>query len=493
MHTVLQKLKQILRDYPSIWLIGLLFAPNNKAIIALLVVGAITTAIVIHDWFVGFYLTSLSSMVLAVGKWYTIEAIPGSYLLNDHYIDGYFVSWGIIPLNVILIGLLIVICRTEYHTFATLIKAFIQKHTKISIGFGSYFFITTVSSLQSPYPLLSCIHTLQQFQSVILFFATIYFCQYKSKFFQRYIGHLFWIVLFETALGIVQVITQSTLGIAVEFPDIAGFSTGTDQVNIFRAIGTLTNTNQFGIITYILGITTLKLVTRKKHNKKSPIIILALALLWNAVMSLSRSLWLGLLFMGIYYYPVIRNKFSWNFINKFRKQIYIFGSLSVILFPLICLRTIISTRTLTQYGGLSDRGKLLQEGIQAVINSPFLGTGVNTNEITLFRNQPSGIMTYFPTFVHNAYIQIAVDSGLIGLSCLLFGFIYLLNDYQHKSHSLFIIIIPIGVFYLFQPHIDYVDFPVIGSMLGFLLSKTHIKDDISNLQSPYEKKFLHQN
>ena len=71
-----------------------------------------------------------------------------------------------------------------------------------------------------------------------------------------------------------------------------------------------------------------------------------------------------------------------------------------------------------------------KESIEMIKNKPFLGYGINTfaNEFQKFRKIPSAN----PTYAHNCYIQIAAETGLLGLICFLWIIISMFKKIIHS-------------------------------------------------------------
>jgi O-antigen ligase len=195
----------------------------------------------------------------------------------------------------------------------------------------------------------------------------------------------------------------------------------------------------------------------------------------------SRSSWTALFIIAIFTLIFYKRKFTnlIKFIGIRRVIIYtilLIMSTSFVIIP----RTLRSLNVLKQGGSYPLRVEMIKEAKQAITLNPWVGYGIGTNEITLFRLFPRGYNFSFPAPVHDAYFQIALESGIFGLFFLLFPFIYLfrkivINMLSQKNISKDLSFIAISgicsflIFYIFLPHEGIREFAYLGIILGYAM------------------------
>lgn len=125
---------------------------------------------------------------------------------------------------------------------------------------------------------------------------------------------------------------------------------------------------------------------------------------------------------------------------------------------------------------------MLKEASVAFSVNPWIGYGVGTNEPVVFKLFPNGYIYYFPAPIHNAYAQILLESGIVGLISFILPFIFILRQLinkqlfadkrQRESNKDFFFITLAGslsfaLYYLFQPHEGFREFYYLGIILGY--------------------------
>ncbi len=411
-----------------------------------------------------------------IGKWYTVEAIPGRLMENEVYRFGYLTGWGITPYHVILLFLLIGMIRFEaFEEFNKTIKK-IFHHKLLSCSVIGYIILALISSIKSPFFSTSMILAVQQAIIIVMIFSTLHIINTSQQYKRRISTLLAGMITFQSVISIMQFVKQSTIRLGVESYQSAGIGQSPDSPQFFRPLGTYTNANQLGILILTQTTLYLALTWKEKNNFRNflyfvPILLSCLTIL----LSNSRTVWSAAL-IGII---VIVNKYKRTLIAKlkrveWRSYVAYFSVLSVSVILLISPRLALTINTFYKGAGIETRLELIKEGLYASQFNLWIGTGVGTNEATIIKYFPRGIISIFPTAVHNAYIQILVDSGIFAM--ILFFMIFLsgfslkvkkVNNFEGLLVK--INLLAIMIYYVFQPHIALLEFPLLGIILGMLI------------------------
>jgi O-antigen ligase len=275
---------------------------------------------------------------------------------------------------------------------------------------------------------------------------------------------------------------QSWIGLPVEsYKAGVAYYGASDAVNgFFRVVGTYGHPNQFALILCLMLSLIIPNMFMAKWSKYVVGLIVSIPII---ILSQSRSGWISLFSVVILTLFMYKAKIL-KIINKigairfYLVMILTILGTSVVLFP----RLIASYNAFSQSAGATLRIEMQKEALSAIKINPLAGYGIGTNEPILLSLFPNGYVYTFPAPIHMFYLQMALESGLVGLFAFLFPFLYILrciiNMYtQHSQkitlatkNNVFVFLAgfcAFGTYYLFQPHQGYIEFPLIGIILGF--------------------------
>ncbi|MBI4363341.1 MAG: O-antigen ligase family protein [Candidatus Doudnabacteria bacterium] len=234
-----------------------------------------------------------------------------------------------------------------------------------------------------------------------------------------------WLILvagvFQAVLGIWQFHVQHQLGLSWLGEYIAPLGTpGLATLDLFgqkiiRAYGTFPHPNVLGGFLLFPLSAGFFLVSHETNNKKRLILAIFLIIItFGIFFSFSRIAWIGAIMLyalALFYY--IKNLMKPALISALLVLL-----ISAMVMGLGYKSYIVSRATdVKDTRSINDRGLFNQFGIEAIKNSPFLGTGIGNYIPDLISRKSLEPWQYQPP--HNVYLFQAAELGLVGLGLFL--------------------------------------------------------------------------
>ncbi|MGD9129358.1 MAG: O-antigen ligase family protein [Candidatus Woesebacteria bacterium] len=457
-----------------------------KVIVLLFAIAAFFLNLKIRDCSItSFLMAVFSSQFFTPNKYYAVEIIRGWDMLLPQYKDGYWQGYGVNISNVFWVLSLLMVLRDIWKNNNWQILTSFKKVSPVFLSLFIFFIIALGSSLKfSPFLDFSLVWLSQYMQILLASFITLYIFFAKRKKFPLLFVVIAAVIVFQFCISIWQFILQSGIGIPLESLHGGSFAMGLDENNaVHRVTGTLLFHNQLALVTLFLLSLYLPIVLIKQRKQDVLVMLMALIII---VLTQSRSIWIA----SFLVFLLIFKKYAKEIllmINKFsRKKFLLYLSLSLILLSYVIIpRVLLSFNAFYEGAGIPIRKRLLEEGIDVLVRNPSFGYGVGTNEYTLHSFFPNGVMTVFPTVVHMASVQLAIEVGLLGLFFFLFPFFYIfrqhytnqgsrkaskasLRNLKKNQYFLSYVLgcIVFFIYYLFLPHVGIVEFQYLGIVLG---------------------------
>lgn len=332
------------------------------------------------------------------------------------------------------------------------------------------------------------VHLLKIIKLVEFYFLYLYFKKNYKIFNLKIIAFsLSAGLILETFLLVMQFVLQSSVGSFFYFLGERNFNSSTPgiaQVVLngrlsLRPYGTFSHPNSLAgyfllgifIIEYLFSQTFKKPTKVISHFKYTVFFLSAIGIF----LSFSRSVWVVGFFL-ILLLVVLLNKKNRVFIIILQNKTLFLGSLvilfvfSLFLFPVIKNRmTSLST---TDSLSLVRRNELNDLALKMFYKKPLIGVGLNNYLISLplFVEKEARVRFYQP--VHNIYLLILAETGLVGLSLFLiflftFAKIIFWQLLKQKDHSfLYLLFAFVAVFFL--AFLDHYWFTLQQNMLLFV-------------------------
>lgn len=156
------------------------------------------------------------------------------------------------------------------------------------------------------------------------------------------------------------------------------------------------------------------------------ILVIFLFLLWSLTLTFSRGAWLGTFLGGMLMLLV-------SFFHRQKTKLYLLlGFSGTIVFLYLLLGFILagssSPDLLGRFSTILWRSDIWRDSIPMIKDNPLFGHGINTY-MRLFEAYRTDTGGANPTYAHNCYIQLAVETGIVGL----FAFLWIIVEFFRKS------------------------------------------------------------
>lgn len=242
------------------------------------------------------------------------------------------------------------------------------------------------------------------------------------------------ILFFQSLLGGLQFLFQRNLGILLESSNLAypfGLAT-VEERSLFRISGTFGHANMFAVVI----ITLLPFLFIYNNYLIDFIKIIAAVIL---VFTYSRSAWMiGFPLFILLSFKNIKNFFYTTLKHKFIIKLASIILIVLLLFPILLIRFNTTYQAFDEYGSFGVRVKIYQEAFNLIKQNPLFGVGINRFQQVASENPITDIfqVTKYSagTRVHNLFLELATEIGIIGLLIFLI-FIYTVMKYYLNNKA----------------------------------------------------------
>ena len=410
-------------------------------------------------------------------KYYDIEVIRASSILEKTYANGYSVSYFFHLATFLAIPTLIFLVVDYLKNKSRIPRELTFLLNIIIISFLGFCFSAVYSTSRfSPFPVLSYTWLFQYCFMYLVAVGVIYSLVIYPKFRKILFTTMLTMCFVQAILGLGQLFVQRSIGLPFESQLKGSFSTGLDENNaVFRVFGTFMFHNQLGFVMATLYSFFLSYAIKKS----SAFMFLVSALTFTVVLlTQSRS---SLLAVILFSFLMIRNNYKLihNLVQKIGMRkisfyaIMIFALSSLGIIP----RVLLSVNTGYEGAGLAIRVKMIKEAGEAIFGSILFGYGIGTNEYVIQKLFPNGVMSVFPAAIHMGFLQMILEVGIVGLIFFFLPFLFLIRKtfVIQKSDKNFDIfkysflggVLTIISYWSFLPHLGIIEFAFFGITLGF--------------------------
>jgi O-antigen ligase len=314
------------------------------------------------------------------------------------------------------------------------IKHYVLEKKYLTISMLSIVLWSFLSSLWASDTVLSI------YFSILLFFGFIIFVFVQTtKFSLRTIANIFIIsTALQSIIGTIQFLTQKTFSqkiLGLQYHNIwsGGNAVITNTTGRWlRDYGAMPHPNIFGILlvcAILLSIGLYVSTDNKKYLIKFLYLISIGLFTTNLLFTFSRTSWI-LLIIGIMPIMFITYRSSLCHIkNILAPLLLIIGIVSAIIIVLPNLFfTRITQDSLPTHNSIEDRTLYINQSLTEIKNHPLIGTGIGnyTNTVAQTNQHDQPIWFYQP--VHNVYILIMTELGVIGLILFAIFFFFFFKE-----------------------------------------------------------------
>ncbi len=430
----------------------------------------------------------LASQFSLPGKYYSFELVSVDRYYYELLPDGIFETFGLVISDVFAFWLLIFFVRKITQMLA-------QKKRKINqfslskniylFPFLIYFLFSLYSSLYFSFDSFFSVFTFFQYSKLLIsIISVMYILSFggrEKKYFYLLIGS---IVIFQCCLGLV----QFTSSLPIErLDEKLIFSTSVPEENLFfpRVEGTFYSGNDFAFV--LLKLTLLVLPVAFVYRNNLMVKIMALLVLVSLILSQSRTIWMITVLIGIFTFIQIQRKFFMYFQVRLtlRQMLYLLA-LGIVISLIVVPRVFLTQYFFSTGGGGTLRLTMMKEAIEVITYSPLFGFGTNADRYAMFENFANGYIRTFPFTVHNFYLRMMLQSGLIATIAFFLPFFLIIrkyflyinqkyfvinwNKFEYLSFSVSVAgLFTALLYYIVQPSNERMDFVFLGLIIGSAL------------------------
>jgi hypothetical protein len=245
---------------------------------------------------------------------------------------------------------------------------------------------------------------------------------------------------FHSIIGLLQFFKKNTLGLLIETRGaVPIFGMGADEAKgYFRPIGLRDHANFFAndVLLLLFSVIVLFLFLRKdsrKEIKRYDYLFFFSCLLSTVVIitTVSRAAYLALFafyFFAFFIYKteVLRIlKKLIKFASPYKFYLFI---ISFFLASIIAERSLYTIYSPSEAGGISLRILLQKESIDLIRKNVVWGVGQGMYIPAAFDNNRYGVMSYFPEAVHNGFLLLLAENGIVFAGLIFLAYFLLIRD-----------------------------------------------------------------
>lgn len=406
---------------PTLAFYGLsFFAPNNKVFVILFVLYGLVMWMIHKRWKNALLFAYIASLPLAAGK-----KIPFDLVSFREFNLLTFRPYGISADVIVTVGDACVLLMA----FVILQDIFISRawaKYRDTMATGLFFFFTAsvvATTFGSLRPEISYLHTLFLLKPLIVYWYLIH--QVRLAAVYRHGLYIIVAALFlESIITLMQVIKQGPIGSVLELaPDYIPYDTSSDSGQIFRPVGTFYHANTLAHFLLPLLFFILPFLFISIPGIHSPMVLVAGVVgLGTFFLTQSRSAWISF-FVGFIVYLALVEK-VWRLplvLKKEAKRVISWCIVPIFIVTLVFVvpRIVRTSYTLDRYGSFQTRILLLEEAGMAAREHPVFGVGLEMDLFFMYlrsihRRVTNGVVFFFPEPVHNGYMRLFLQVGLLG-------------------------------------------------------------------------------
>lgn len=418
----------------ALYLLLSAITPNNKLLFLLATCYVLALFITQRSIYKVLLYAFLPFSVTSSGLVYSFIAIPQTALqTTDPGLEsGRLINYVFTPLR------LITYCSFFYVLITYIKGLFMNKYNKtysiIIFSFLAYTFLCIISSYYSA--INSLFSMLFSFNELGLVSWNILFLLSCNKGERNMIKNIIYIAviitIFEGTTVIIQSVLQRPIGLLFERGYLE-LSNTSDDINLYRPVGFRPFPAYLGYVyvefSYIFVFALLYI--KSKILKNLSIVGLLCSLL---IISLSRSRSIYVAILPLCFVLVIYHK---NLIHEIiRKTLSLLAKHKIFLLPffgaviglvvILLLRGVYSINLFSNSGSVFGRSQIEKLTWAIAQKNLLLGVGTEMLIPAIYQQSPLSWIRFFPAPVHNGFLQILAENGLLALLFYLFTYISLI-------------------------------------------------------------------
>lgn len=396
---------------PIIFLLSLFFVSNLKMYFLAYVVLVLIEYFLERDLLISVWTALVISLPFSLGKSFRVASffipVPAGIEMppvNNFY---FFVTMSDI---LIIFSLWLVLKNKDMFNQIRIYLGEICLFILATIGF--------ISSYFSTFPFISFLFLIHVVISIIFYFIgrKVLYIFRARKVNERTKLILFSHIAFQGLLSVFQYIKKGFLTKFIEEAQFQHLGHFTAEHERFRSSGTFNHPNDLAaFLVVLLPLAFFELLRNDEQSEKKFFIIFSFVLgALGLVFTLSRGAWIVLGFNLILIGMITKKeKIKFNF--EFKKFWLILFLVAFLVFPLVYNRASSLIGALRKDGSGLVRLDLNREAFYLLKDSPILGIGPGLFIPMLIQRHRTNIVYIFPSIVHNSFLHIGAEMGLVAL------------------------------------------------------------------------------
>lgn len=449
----LNKLYHLITDnsYQSVPWVTLLFCvlsavlPSNKLFFVVATLYFLALVYITRSIYKALFFAFIPFGMLNIGQIYITTVIPFNQLKGTTYYEGRQLYFRFSPFFVLgitsaVLLMLEIIRRKGQHIF-TIPHLFV-------LGSVLFSLVSVFHTEQQPlFSLATVLGTVGSICWILLAQLLLKDSRFleQTKILKTFLLVLILMTSLQTGVALTQYVKRSTLNLRIEQSTIIPtFGQGADEdATQFRPIGLQTHANDLAndlLIFLFTGILLLEwLRSRKQHFPWWFELFFITEAVVVIVLTQSRTAYLALLASSLFFFFAQRQR-SLDLIKELEKHlrpfVFVLVIAALLFVPLVSRRLLYSLNSFGTGGGFTTRQQLEKEAILLVQKNILWGVGPGMFIPAAFKENPQGIMRYFPEAVHNGYLLFISEHGLLSSICILLFFYFLLKEYEKYPNTM---------------------------------------------------------
>ena len=272
-------------------------------------------------------------------------------------------------------------------------------------------------------PEISFLHALFTIKPIILYWYVTHHVNVRAVW-KHTVAIFAAAIWLEFLMSGIQMLKQGPIGSVLELtPDYIPYDTSSDSGQIFRPVGSFYHANTLAHFLLPLVMLMLPFLSIGFPGVASGLSITTVVVgLCVLLLTLSRSAWISF-FAGYCVYVFMIEK-MWNirmYLTSQAKRILTWWVLPILLvIVMFVLPRVVNTLfTFDRYGSAETRVLLLQDAAHAARENPVFGVGLEMDLFFMYlrsvqRRVTNGVIFFFPEPVHNGYMRLLLQTGIVG-------------------------------------------------------------------------------
>jgi O-antigen ligase len=411
---------------------------NNKTIFISLLILWVIYNLRLKNIRQSLLLTALASLVFLVGKTWTVELISPKLLRSTDFPLGYIAFIVVTPFQYFSSLIAVFLSRDVLFNYFDMRRKVLKLLSNPTVMVLCLFFLWQIVSAVMAENIynIAFISSLQSLSYLVVLIGLLSYFAMDHSYVQKIVSQLGAITIFQTLLSGAQWLRRSTLGLAIEATEetLTYFKGPGQGFFSIRSLGTFSHPNELALFSASMALLFLPFVylsPKQLTMQRNYYLGFFGAAVFILMVSLGRSAWLSFLICLLVFLFFVEKKWDQHIVrlDKPNAKKLIYGAVLILtMSPMIISRAAGSFDLFKPTGGGETRLKLMKESFDLINLKPLFGSGMGLSGYEMFKTNPKGIISTFPSVVHNLYLLIANESGLPALAAFLLFISFILRE-----------------------------------------------------------------